>query len=183
MTRLLLVGLLLTAGCALQVGKHGGTTPTSPVRVVHGGHIAAYTAPWRPGGVGFPHVGVELAGEVEHQVEDVRDTLGTTWTAGLQAGWTYWFEDSRISLQPHANVGTAFPGGPYDGYAGATFAMPIDLGPNHNVTDMNHAFQFVARRLSVVPYLRWRTHWTDDAGHHNASAGVAFRARLSTDLL
>ena len=174
--------LLANAGCAVQMGGHGGVTPSEPVRATHGVQLSAYTAPWTPGS-GMVHLGVETSAEVEHRVGSEAEYLGTDFTMGAQIGYAHWFDNSRLSLQPHANFGTALFDSAYDGYAGITMAMPIELGPIRDVTDMNHAFQLVARRLSLVPYGRWRFTWSDGAQHHNASLGLALRARLSTDLL
>ena len=176
--------LLLPAnvGCAVQMGGHGGFTPSEPRRATQGVQLSAYTAPWTQGS-GLVHVGVETAAEVEHRVDDDADYLGTDFTMGAQVGYAYWFDSSRLSLQPHANFGTTLFDSPYDGYAGFTMAIPIELGPIRDVTDMNHAFQLVARRLSLVPYTRWRCTWNDAGRHHNVSLGLALRARLSTDLL
>jgi hypothetical protein len=171
--------LLALPGCALQLGGHGATA-VDEERVVYGAHAAAYTAPWTNDVA--PHVGVEMASEVEHELGSDAEALGAVWTGGVQAGVSYWFPASRWSIQAQGNLGVPLSGGPYDGYAGATLAFPVETGPAHNVTDMNHAFQFVSRRISVVPVLRYRGFWADEPVH-TVGGGLAVRARLSTDLL
>ncbi len=181
MTRIALAScLLLLPGCALQLGGHGASA-LDEQRIVYGAHAAAYTAPWT--GDVMPHLGVELASEVEHGLGSDGEALGTVWTGGMQGGVSYWFPASIWSIQGHANVGVPISGGPYDGYAGATLAFPAEIGPAHNVTDMNHAFQFLSRRVSVVPFLRYRALWSDAESVHTLGGGFAVRARLSTDLL
>ncbi len=172
--------LSILPGCALQLGGHGAYS-VDEERIVHGAQAAAYTAPWSS--TVMPHLGVELASEVEHEIVSDPGTLGVIWTAGAQAGASYWFPASAWSIQGHLNLGVPISGGPYDGYCGATLAFPVETGPAHSVTDMNHAFQFVSRRVSVLPFVRYRALWTDSDPVHTIGGGFAVRARLSTDLL
>ena len=168
----------------MQIGGHGGyAVPTrpEPAKLIQGADAMAYITPLNRGF--WPHVGVEGAAEVEHQGKTPFRPYGTFWTTGLQLGAAYAMQTQPLTIQTHLDVGVPVSGGPYDGYTGLTAALPIELTPEHNVTDMNHAFQFVSRRISIVPQLRYRLFWQDEGATHSVVFGVAFRARLATDLL
>jgi hypothetical protein len=183
MKRLAFTLLLSATGCAVQLGGHGGVTKNGSEKAAgaFGSNASMYVAQWQRGW--FFHAGTEVNGEVENDVVG-DDGLGTYWTGGIQVGPTYWPRAGIVSLQTHFDLGIPMSEGPYDGYLGGTFAVPIELNDQHNVIDMNETLQFVARRISLVPFVRYRTFWTQQFDwHHNVAAGFAVRARLSSDLL
>jgi hypothetical protein len=171
--------MMAASGCAGQLGTQGTVSTADAEVLTYGTNVSVHTAPFTYGP--FVHLGAEAAGEVEHDV--AAGSFRTDWTLGVQAGYSHWFNGTRLGLQAYGEIGTAIDPSPIDGYFGSTIALPIELSPAHPVTDMNNAFQFVSRHVSFVPQLRVRSTWSDGMFTHRLGGGVALRVRLATDIL
>jgi hypothetical protein len=112
---------------------------------------------------------------------------GATWLVGGDAGYVFVPPPNYAAIGVEAYINAGFPlqDGLYDGYAGAGFSLPIDVGSDHPHSDRNRAYYPVSRRIAIVPDLRYRVFWRHDPNlaSHNVTGGVLVRIRLASDVL
>ena len=177
-----LLSAWLASGCALQAGPRVGVVADGgghDARYAHAANVSAAVAK-QTQGVGL-HAGAEVEGYAEWE-------RGGIWTTGLQLGPSYTPAPSLLApgIVAHADVGFALTSGLYDGYVGGGFGIPLALEPRL-VTDRNRGFVFVARRIELMPVLRYRAYWYDVGNEalwrHGVAGGLNLRLRIESDIV
>jgi len=186
----ILLFALLSSGCGVELGAHGGAAWTSKTEsarspnLTFSNRVAATTVLDPDHG---PLLGAELEGRTEREV-------GGRWTVGLLAGYALVprRRTASVGFEGYVNGGSRiedaslFNHGQF--YAGGGFALPIWLAGSHEGADLNASTWIAKRAVELVPYARVRFYddrFESDGSRHLRSEvvlGVAIRARWVSDL-
>jgi hypothetical protein len=184
--------LLLTAGCAADLGVGAGGTVKDP----HAVGVARAGGSTRLG-AGTQDHGFLAGASFENRIEAHR---GSRWSAGLLAGYgsgPATLGGRRIGWELFGELGVPVRRsllGDGDYYLGAAAALPIALERGRNLTDLNKATWILRRRAELVPMLRGRFYqegadappYEDKSPAPHERLEIAFvlslRIRVETDL-
>ncbi len=181
----IVAALLLSSGCALQVGARTGlSTVEDPARFAAAGRVTAMVMLPRVRGVG----GIEVDGAA-------RGRIGATWSLGLTGGYR---------IEPDASAGTVgfellgHLGARVDDstlrlakewYGGLSFGFPCAIGVGRSgADDYNGSLWIAHRAIELVPFVSalYRRVPDSDGGRVGAlelTVGLTLRLRVATDLL
>jgi|GEM_PF-5690515 len=181
----IVAALLLSSGCALQVGARTGiSTVEDPARFAAAGRVTAMVMLPRVRGVG----GIEVDGAA-------RGRIGATWSLGLTGGYR---------IEPDASAGTVgfellgHLGARVDDstlrlakkwYGGLSFGFPCAIGVGRSGADDYNGSLWIAHgAIELVPFgsVLYRRVPDSDGGRVGAlelTVGLTLRLRVATDLL
>lgn len=180
---LAIIGALATASCGLDLGAGGGVVNTPGA--VGFGRLAASTKINIPMNEYGPLFGLALESRAE---EDV----GVRYLGGIMVGYgespQQW--GKPYGFEAYGEIGTPLRSTLFhrwDLYTGLGLGIPIRLQPRRPLADLNDTTKILSRGFELVPLTRARMYVDHDSGSETSrfeiTVGLAFRLRVSTDLL
>lgn len=185
MKRVLFCSLLLCAGgCGADLGLLPGYETTRG-HAVASGRMAFATKLAQP----LNERGFLVGAAIETRAEQ---HVGARWDGGLMLGWGCGPAaiDGRMGVELYGEFGTPLHAtllSHGDLYLGAGAGMPIRIGRQRHVDDLNDATWLARRRFEIVPMVRTRWYRDHSPGARrwrgDFAIGFNFRLRVFTDLL